>query len=266
MSIIPLLLFSIIALLFCAAEANVEKIVFIAPPRVAVPSEEPDLDDLGLERLSPESPIIRTQLNALFPTDDTPFGADSWFFLENLTPGKRYEVRVCWLATQPTSFTLSTYTIGNTLEDPSLLAAISRFSSFRLASVDQLQANTVLQKTKAGKHDSSASDSAPTSDSALFLRIFSAADYYSLDTSLMDNVPPILVDIILDPFLLNVFPRSLVPTACWITVVAAIALLVARWVTMQFQGVIVEAEAGMRRDTKIEQSLTIKSKDEKKRN
>lgn len=99
MSIIPLLLFSIIALLFCAAEANVEKIVFIAPPRVAVPSEEPDLDDLGLERLSPESPIIRTQLNALFPTDDMPFGADSWFFLENLTPGKRYEVRVCWLAT-----------------------------------------------------------------------------------------------------------------------------------------------------------------------
>jgi hypothetical protein len=56
--------------------------------------------------------------------------------------------------------------------------------------------------------------------SLLFLRIFAAADYYTLDKSLMENVPPVLVDIILDPYLLNVFPKSLLPTAAYILVVA----------------------------------------------
>lgn len=79
--------------------ANVEKTIFLAPPTTILPSEELDLDDLGLERLSLEHPVVRTRLNASFPTTDAPEGTDSWFFLENLRPGQRYEVRVCWLAT-----------------------------------------------------------------------------------------------------------------------------------------------------------------------
>jgi hypothetical protein len=81
------------------AQANVEKTIFLAPAPATIPSEEPDLDDLGLERLSPQRPIVRTRLNASFPTTEAPDGTDSWFFLENLNPGQRYEVRVCWLAT-----------------------------------------------------------------------------------------------------------------------------------------------------------------------
>jgi hypothetical protein len=50
----------------------------------------------------------------------------------------------------------------------------------------------------------------------------------------MENVPSVLADIILDPFLGNVFPRSLVPTGCWVTVVAVLAVLVARWVAAEF--------------------------------
>lgn len=90
-----------LVLLLCAntALANVEKTIFLAPPLATIPSEAPDVDDLGLERLSPENPVVRTQLNASFPTTEAPKGTDSWFFLENLTPGQRYEVRVCWLAT-----------------------------------------------------------------------------------------------------------------------------------------------------------------------
>lgn len=74
----------------------------------------------------------------------------------------------------------------------------------------------------------------PTSDSVLFLRIRAAADYYSLDSSLMENVPPVRADIILDPFLLNVFPQSLVPTACYMAVVGGIAALLGRWILGQF--------------------------------
>jgi hypothetical protein len=81
------------------AQANVEKTIFLAPAPATIPSDGPDLDDLGLERISPERPLVRTRLNASFPTADAPEGTESWFFLENLNPGQRYEVRVCWLAT-----------------------------------------------------------------------------------------------------------------------------------------------------------------------
>jgi hypothetical protein len=80
-------------------QANVEKTIFLAPAIATIPSEQPALDDLGLERLSPQSPVVRTRLNASFPTTAAPEGTESWFFLENLNPGQRYEVRVCWLAT-----------------------------------------------------------------------------------------------------------------------------------------------------------------------
>jgi hypothetical protein len=36
----------------------------------------------------------------------------------------------------------------------------------------------------------------------------------------MSDVPPVLVDVILDPYLLNVFPISLVPTAGYLIILA----------------------------------------------
>jgi hypothetical protein len=56
--------------------------------------------------------------------------------------------------------------------------------------------------------------------SILLLQIFAAADYFSLNKTLMSDVPPVLVDIILDPYLLNIFPKSLVPTAGYLIVLA----------------------------------------------
>lgn len=43
----------------------------------------------------------------------------------------------------------------------------------------------------------------------------------------MENVPPVFVDIFLDPFLFNVLPRSLVPTVMYILVLAAAAWVIA---------------------------------------
>lgn len=40
---------------------------------------------------------------------------------------------------------------------------------------------------------------------------------------------PVLVDIILDPFLFNVFPKSLVPTAGYILVVAFVAWWISKF-------------------------------------
>jgi hypothetical protein len=54
----------------------------------------------------------------------------------------------------------------------------------------------------------------------LFLRIQAAADYYTMNQTLMENVPPVFVDIILDPYIFNVFPQSLVPTAAYVLLLA----------------------------------------------
>ncbi|KAH8431876.1 uncharacterized protein LDX57_009527 [Aspergillus melleus] len=209
--------------LILSVTANVEKTIFRAPSAATIPAVDPSLDDLGLQRLSPAKPALRTQLNASFPTEDSP-GTDSWYFLENLTPGQRYEVRICWLATQPTDFTLTTYTIPDAIEDPVLFSSIGVYSAARMAEYPP-QGMT----PRSGPFDTS-----PTSDSVLFLRIRAAADYYSLDSSLMENVPPVRADIILDPFLLNVFPQSLVPTACYMAVVGGVAAVLARWILGQF--------------------------------
>lgn len=63
----------------------------------------------------------------------------------------------------------------------------------------------------------------------LFLQIFAAADYFSLNKTLMSDVPPVLVDVILDRYLLNIFPKSLVPTAGYLVVLAVVG-----WVASGF--------------------------------
>ncbi|KAI2699861.1 hypothetical protein CBS147317_6776 [Penicillium roqueforti] len=213
-------------------QANVEKTIFLAPIPAIVPSEQPDLDDLGLERLSPQKPVVRTQLNASFPTAAAPYGTDSWFFLENLNPGQRYEVRVCWLATQPTTFTLTTYPLSKTIEDKNLLSSLSMYTAARLAAADTIQENVIPHSANA-RGGKDVLDPVPTSDSVLFLHVHAAADYFSTDQALMQNVPPVAVDLILDPFLFNVFPRSLVPTAGWIVLVAVLAAVLGRWIVKE---------------------------------
>jgi hypothetical protein len=86
-------------LLFSSAWANVEKTIFIAPPSISIPAAHPNLDDLSLIPLSPLHLSARTRLNASFPTAEFPRGSEHWLLLDGLSPGARYEVRICWLAT-----------------------------------------------------------------------------------------------------------------------------------------------------------------------
>jgi hypothetical protein len=90
-----LLLFSLLPLV----SANVEKTIFLGPAAITVPNQRPNLDDLYLIPLSPLHSTARTRLNASFPTSDDPKGMETWILLDGLTPGARYEVRICWLAT-----------------------------------------------------------------------------------------------------------------------------------------------------------------------
>ncbi|KAI5284153.1 hypothetical protein KEM52_003042 [Ascosphaera acerosa] len=72
---------------------------------------------------------------------------------------------------------------------------------------------------------------------SLFLRVTATADYFSLNATLMDDPEPVLVDLILDPYLGNVFPRSLTPVAAYLALVAAIAWVVSGRVWRLLSGI-----------------------------
>lgn len=218
------LLPSWLLLLATPVRANTEKAIFNAPPVVNMPTQPPTLDSLGLDILTPDTSSLRTQVQAIFPDEGSPQGAATWFLLYNLTTSQRYEIRVCWAATQPTSFTLDTYELDDVFDSPELITSLAVYSQTRqLAPGDATGRKvTPIQLDRRGHEEIQAS--------VLFLRILAAADYFSDDPTRMSLVEPVVVDLILDPYIFNVVPRSLAPTAAYITAVAGLAVFLSRHV------------------------------------
>ncbi|EEP79240.1 predicted protein [Uncinocarpus reesii 1704] len=205
--------------------SNVEKAIFVAPPIDAAqfPAASLRLENLSnLGTLSPSTPSIRQHLNASFPSETNPLGVKSWFRLANLSPGQRYEVRICWLATQPTSFDLNLFTASDILDSSSLLSSFTTFcerhqlANQRLPPLPNKSPNAIT----------------------LFLAVDAAADYFTLNQTLMESVPPVAVDIILDAYLMNIFPRSLIPTAVYVACVVVVAWRACRFVQSLVNGII----------------------------
>lgn len=215
--------------------ANVEKVIFRAPSSTAVPQDSA-LDHLFLHSLHPDHWSLRTYLPAAFPTDEKAHGVDTWAILEGLTSGQRYELRVCWLATQPTAFWLDTFTLDEALSTPELISSLSDYAHRRRASL-----------TDGEAHQLAAARYKPSNDakekSLLFLRIQAAADYFSLNKTLMDNVPDVHVDLVLDPYILNIFPQSLVPTAGYILIIAIVAWFLQGWIFRQLNAYVNDVNA-----------------------
>jgi hypothetical protein len=120
---------------------------------------------------------------------------------------------------QPTAFSLYTYTFSEVLDSASLISSIIHFSD-HLAGLEIDQLLEAKTQQSLSRSNPSADIQATDPEPILFLQIYAAADYFTLNEALMTNVPPVHVDIILDPYILNVFPRSLVPTALHIVTVA----------------------------------------------
>jgi hypothetical protein len=247
--------------------ANVEKTIFLGPPAISIPTVHPNLDDLSLIPLSPSHLSVRTRLNASFPTRGTPSGSEHWLLLDGLSPGARYEVRICWLATvspclstvfssarltpsqQPTAFSLETFTLTDVFNEPALIGSLTTYAYAREAEIDD-QEHQKLVARRAFQSPVSAS-ATEIRASILFLRIFAAADYYTRDKWLMDNVPPVLVDVILDPYILNIFPISLLPTASYILAVAVASWLLSGYVWKLVEKLVFSsAEDGVQQDNR----------------
>lgn len=245
MYLICVLLFLLSATL---SSANVEKTIFLGPQTIRVPAQHPTVSDLRLEVLTPLNSSLRTQIKATFPSEENKDGYSSWYLLNDLTPGQRYEVRICWPATvpyplpsyshrtcwltmrkkQPTSFSLETYPLNTVWDTPELIQSLGLYTMTR-------------QAPAWGEGELPESRPGPKADeftSLLFLKIDAKADYYTTNKTLMENPEPVDVDIILDPFLWNVLPRSLVPTVGWVVVVAGLSFFVARYVVGLLQGIV----------------------------
>ena len=98
MSAIPWLVF--LVALVITANANTEKLIFLGPSAITIPNVHPGLDDLRLDTLSPTGQhTLETQLSVKFPTEAEPRGVQSWYLIEGLQEGRRYELRICWVAT-----------------------------------------------------------------------------------------------------------------------------------------------------------------------
>lgn len=51
----------------------------------------------------------------------------------------------------------------------------------------------------------------------------------------MEQVPPVYVDIILDPYLFNVFPRTLLPTTGYLILLAVFSWYLSKYISIWFQ-------------------------------
>jgi hypothetical protein len=122
--------------------------------------------------------------------------------LANLNPQQRYELRVCWAAIQPTNFWIDVFEANEIIKDQQLLDHVTRFS---LGRTDTPTQQATKNKSQSG---------------LLFLRLVAAADFFTTNKTSMRHPPPVDVDIILDPYLANIFPRSLLPTAGYIIILA----------------------------------------------
>ena len=132
---------------------------------------------------------------------------------------------------QPTDFRLDTYTLQTVFDTPELITSLAHYSQGRQPDHIDLAA----EQPGITKQPPNTKQKREELQSTLFLQIFAAADYYTMNNTLMEHVPPVFVDIILDPYLFNVFPRSLVPTTVYIVLLAFVSWYLSRHIRSWFQ-------------------------------
>lgn len=126
-------------------------------------------------------------------------------------------------------------------DTPALISSLAEYSSSRIQEGEAAgDGNAVYspdskpRPNKKPRKTRPASGSKERHASMLLLQILAAADYYTDNQTLMSNVAPVHVDIILDPFIMNALPQSLAPTVGYVLFVAAafwfVAQRAAAWV------------------------------------
>jgi hypothetical protein len=121
---------------------------------------------------------------------------------------------------RPTTFWLDVYTLQETFDTPELIQNLAAF-------IESSHRDTVNPSSRLVPTDGK--------ESILFLHVRAAADFFSSNKTLMQAPPAVDVDLILDPYVLNVFPKSLGSTAVYILVLATGAWPISRLVWQLLQ-------------------------------
>lgn len=206
-----------------SAIANVEKVIFLLNPPPDPPLQLTRILS-NLLRLNPNSPRLSTTLD--LTTNITGRERDAggnggigegestiWAVLEKLILGKRYEVRIIWAATEPAKFELEVFTAVEVGE----------------MGVEGL---VIQGEEKGGKEEGKeeANNGALGSSQGIvmYLRVLAKKDPYNPD--------PVKIELILDPFLWNILPESLLCIGVVVVLVAGAAWWVSgrveRWLSM----------------------------------
>ncbi len=274
----------VLACAVVGATANVEKTIFVAAPAAGVASGthsthgresaalwSAKLLSSRLPRLTPDSRhnAWRTALPAAFSwADNFPANGTTWVLLDELRTGQRYELRVCWAATvsfarggrwyspflsccpltvqQPTAFSLDVLDIATVAATTDMAASLTA---------------ALEAEGDTDADDSSSTPVPPGHPPPHLLRIIAAADYVAADRAAMrrDRVPPVFSDIILDPYLLIVLPRSLLPVVAAIVAVAAASAWLVRCLVLP-QLLVVAAEGDDTGTTPLSRAESKKNK------
>jgi hypothetical protein len=129
---------------------------------------------------------------------------------------------------QPTAFKINTYELPVVWETPDLVSSLYDYTMSRLPQDEVDNAEDERPQTRDRKKG--AGGSTESHKSVLLLQILAAADYFTTNATLMENVPPVHADIILDPYLFNVLPQSLASIAAYVAMLAVISFFIAKLV------------------------------------
>jgi hypothetical protein len=135
---------------------------------------------------------------------------------------------------QPTAFALDVYELDMVWSTPELIQSLEEYASWRQAASGADQEHFPRER---GERQSS----------VLLLQVRASADYFTDDAELMKTPPPVLADLILDPYFYNVLPQSLIPTIGYLVVVGLIAWFGARSIASKLQSIAITADSATKK-------------------
>jgi len=146
-------------------------------------------------------------------------------------------VLTMYSAQEPTLFALDSYELDTVWDTPELIQSLAEHAASR-------------QPANESDDKPPSNESGARKASVLLVHIRAAADYFVDDVELMKNPPPVLVDLVLDPFVLNLANQSLIPTVGYLIIVGVVTWFAARWIASRLQSVAGSSEDQTLKQTK----------------
>ena len=137
---------------------------------------------------------------------------------------------------------MDSYELDTVWDTPELIQSLAQYAASR-------QPDNESEKQQPTAHKPPSDESGSRKASVLLVHIRAAADYFVDDVKLMKNPPPVLVDLVLDPFVLNLANQSLMPTVGYLVVVGVVTWFASRWIASRLQSV-----AGSSEDQTLKQA------------